>query len=250
MLTFLRKVRRSLIDSGATRKYLLYAIGEIALVVIGILIALQVNNWNESRKTKLEVDVMKKNLRDEFLENRKDLNDRIALLNQSIQHSNTIMNFMGNPPRDLSEPEIDSILVRTQYYGNFNPSNSSIQELVQSGGLKLLLDDTLKIQLFEWLETLEDTDEDFKNQDLHAQQYLTPFINKHISLRNADLMGFWRVTDTRSSLLVDYYDELFRNYEFENLMVYQLIWHTIMIEHYQDLDNMAEAILARLKKSS
>ena len=37
--------------SGTIRKYLIYAIGEIALVVIGILIALQINNWNESRKS-------------------------------------------------------------------------------------------------------------------------------------------------------------------------------------------------------
>lgn len=41
-----------MIDSGAVRKYLFYAIGEIALVVIGILIALQINNWNEARKLK------------------------------------------------------------------------------------------------------------------------------------------------------------------------------------------------------
>ncbi len=50
MLTFLRKIRKSFIDSGSSQKYLLYAIGEIALVVIGILIALQINNWNEQKK--------------------------------------------------------------------------------------------------------------------------------------------------------------------------------------------------------
>lgn len=47
MLTFLRKIRRSLIDSGSAGKYLIYAVGEIALVMIGILIALQINNWNQ-----------------------------------------------------------------------------------------------------------------------------------------------------------------------------------------------------------
>ena len=50
MLTFFRRIRKGLLASGATRKYILYAIGEIALVVIGILIALQINNWNEWRK--------------------------------------------------------------------------------------------------------------------------------------------------------------------------------------------------------
>ena len=52
MLTFFRRIRKGLLEGGATSKYLLYAVGEIALVVIGILIALQVNNWNEWRKTK------------------------------------------------------------------------------------------------------------------------------------------------------------------------------------------------------
>ena len=50
MLTLLRKIRKSLIGSGSSKQYLLYAIGEIALVVIGILIALQINNWNERSK--------------------------------------------------------------------------------------------------------------------------------------------------------------------------------------------------------
>lgn len=49
MIAFFRKIRIRLLGSGQTRKYLLYAMGEIALVVIGILIALQINNWNENR---------------------------------------------------------------------------------------------------------------------------------------------------------------------------------------------------------
>ena len=61
MLTFLRKIRKSLLDTGATRKYLVYAVGEIALVVIGILIALQINNWNEWRKERtLELNYLLK----------------------------------------------------------------------------------------------------------------------------------------------------------------------------------------------
>ena len=66
MLAFLRKIRRSLIESGSTRKYLLYAIGEIALIVIGILIALQINNWNEFRKERKKESVIIKSLNDEL----------------------------------------------------------------------------------------------------------------------------------------------------------------------------------------
>jgi len=50
MIKFFRKIRHKLLNEGRLRKYLIYAIGEIVLVVIGILIALQINNWNEARK--------------------------------------------------------------------------------------------------------------------------------------------------------------------------------------------------------
>ena len=60
MLTFFRRIRKGLVDGGATRKYLFYAVGEIALVVIGILIALQVNNWNETRKTEVRTEQLRK----------------------------------------------------------------------------------------------------------------------------------------------------------------------------------------------
>lgn len=52
MIKFFRKIRRSLLSEGKTGKYLKYAGGEIVLVVIGILIALGINNWNENRKNK------------------------------------------------------------------------------------------------------------------------------------------------------------------------------------------------------
>ena len=54
MIKFFRRIRQKLMTENKTSKYLLYAIGEIILVVIGILIALQINNWNENRKLKGE----------------------------------------------------------------------------------------------------------------------------------------------------------------------------------------------------
>lgn len=54
MIKFFRKIRQNLVSQGKAGKYFTYAIGEIVLVVIGILIALQVNNWNESRKQQIK----------------------------------------------------------------------------------------------------------------------------------------------------------------------------------------------------
>ena len=49
MIKFFRKIRKNLLNEGKATKYFKYAIGEIILVVIGILIALRINNWNETK---------------------------------------------------------------------------------------------------------------------------------------------------------------------------------------------------------
>jgi type II secretory pathway pseudopilin PulG len=54
MINFFRKIREKLLTEGKTGKYLKYAIGEIVLVMIGILLAVQVNNWNEQRKDRMQ----------------------------------------------------------------------------------------------------------------------------------------------------------------------------------------------------
>lgn len=77
MLTFLRKIRKSLIESGSARKYLLYAIGEILLVMIGILLALQVNNWDQNRIDRGKEQVIIRMLLEEMKINREYLRKRV-----------------------------------------------------------------------------------------------------------------------------------------------------------------------------
>jgi hypothetical protein len=57
MIKLFRNIRQNLLAEGKTTKYFKYAIGEIVLVVIGILIALSINNWNESRKSEKSTKV-------------------------------------------------------------------------------------------------------------------------------------------------------------------------------------------------
>ncbi|NNC35807.1 MAG: hypothetical protein HKO09_13100, partial [Croceitalea sp.] len=69
MIKFYRQIRYNLMETGKTGKYLKYAIGEIILVVIGILIALQINNWNEQRKDRIREQIILNNLKSDFTTN-------------------------------------------------------------------------------------------------------------------------------------------------------------------------------------
>ena len=248
MFKFFRSFRLSAITGNRIRKYFLYASGEILLVVIGILIALQVNNWNEKRKEHDEVAIIKQNLYDEFKQNRKVLAERIGLIDKALDHSRQVMAFMGKSRDYINSHNLDSILVYSLYYGNFNPSNSTIMELLQAGKLKLLEDKQLKQLISDWLQMLEDTDEDFKNQDLNANEYLMPYLNDHISGSNIDLYGYYRMTDSESELIKDYYYDVLHDFKFENLMIGNMVWHTIMVKHYHELDELALRMIDYLNK--
>ena len=78
MIKFFRKRRQKLLTENKFRKYLLYAIGEIALVVIGILIALQINTWNEQRKLKTKELKSLQELRSDLVQNLNDMRINIA----------------------------------------------------------------------------------------------------------------------------------------------------------------------------
>ncbi|MEJ2114363.1 MAG: DUF6090 family protein [Flavobacteriaceae bacterium] len=67
MIKFFRNIRKNLLSEGKTGKYLKYAIGEIMLVVLGILIALQVNNWNQDRIARREADIFLDRLKQDLL---------------------------------------------------------------------------------------------------------------------------------------------------------------------------------------
>ena len=76
MLKFFRRIRQNLLSENKFSKYMLYAIGEIILVVIGILIALQINNWNEGRKDRAKEQELLAQLRSEYQSNLDQLNQK------------------------------------------------------------------------------------------------------------------------------------------------------------------------------
>jgi hypothetical protein len=155
MIHFFRNIRRSLLAEGRIGKYIPYAIGEIFLVVVGILIAIQINNWNESRKQKI---AEKEVLRDIVI----GIEDNIGYLNFSINYNQTgiesgelILNHLDN-----NYPYHDSLDMHfSQAFGYSSPFiRNPGYESLKSFGMNIVEDDSILQRLIffhsGWIETL------------------------------------------------------------------------------------------------
>ncbi len=149
MIKFFRRIRKKLLSENRFSKYLLYALGEIILVVIGILIALQINNWNlaqEDRKTEKE---NLEALKEEFTQNKATLQEIIQLNNENISGAEKMIQSFNNTSKDtITEQTI--AMYGSQTFGaeiNFEPETGVLTEIISSGQLKLILNNELKHKL-------------------------------------------------------------------------------------------------------
>jgi len=141
MIKIFRQIRRQLIGEGKTGKYFKYAIGEIVLVVIGILIALQVNNWNEQRKQNKQERYIIEQLQTEFKADSIMLARMIMLTSDKIN----AVNFMI---KSITEQKIDSIKLPAVFFSGksipFYDYSPTYNELVSAGNLNLISNDSIK----------------------------------------------------------------------------------------------------------
>jgi len=152
MIKFLGKIRKKLLDNGDLKKYLLYAIGEIILVVVGILIALQINNWNQKRANKkLEVQYyqsMKSQLNEDMVDLLGNIYYNQELLDQFSYAKSLLIQ------KDKSKMDtLAKITYSMIYYADFRRKSSIYQTLVNSGEIKHISNH----KIIEALQSLEET---------------------------------------------------------------------------------------------
>jgi hypothetical protein len=167
MIKFFRKIRQNLLIENKTGKYFKYAIGEILLVVIGILIALQINNWNENRKLSNKKQELIINLIDDFEEN-------FNLLKSEIDYSQGLQikidAFFENGYSDNLKIPLDSLKTLSDAFfrpSTFFPLMTSYDEAKESGNLTLLKNKELSQEFTSFQRNLS-TYNGLKEQKLNS----------------------------------------------------------------------------------
>jgi hypothetical protein len=148
MIKFFRKIRQSLIKENKVSKYLLYAIGEIVLVVVGILIALSINNNNEDKKARIQEIKYLKNLQIDIQTELKNNDTIIAFRDKKAKAGVRMLNFKKlKTVQDIFE--LEGTIQTVFWWTTFIPTNNTYKELISSGNLNYIKSDSIKNYLLE-----------------------------------------------------------------------------------------------------
>lgn len=123
MIKIFRRIRQQLLTENGFSKYLLYAIGEILLVIIGILIALNINNKNEQRKERILEEKILIGIEQDFIQTRERLINTISQQQDVLKYSQNLINIIENEETSVSSDSIGLCITRGHY--RFSVQNQS-----------------------------------------------------------------------------------------------------------------------------
>jgi hypothetical protein len=238
MIGFFRRIRRKLANENQFVKYSRYAIGEVLLVVIGILIALQVNNWNEQRKMDSKEKSFLMAIHEEFLKNKIQLDLALSQHNKALQSCKKLIALF---PLDVKTNNLDSIglyIYNSKNAPTFNPSQGSINSIISTSSFDLIHNNELRNHLISWPDLLTDYQED----EIEARRTLDNLIDPYFSKN----FGYnFNLRDKRNKL------ESLESLEFEYLIRIRHQYILYIIGERSQLPTLTKSIneIIRLSKN-
>ncbi len=158
MIKFFRKIRQNLLSEGKTGKYLKYAFGEIILVIVGILIALWLNNQNQQRIESQESSTLKLTLKQELVENKKTFKRYKRYVEQCHEKIITILNVSAGENTEIPIDTLRKLAIEMLPTIAININKSRLNSAKASGQFKLLSSEEVTV-----LADYETTLDGFKN---------------------------------------------------------------------------------------
>ena len=221
MIKFFRHIRQRMIKENRFSKYLLYAIGEIILVVIGILIALYLNKKQQEHTIQKQQENYLIQIKGEMVNNLKSLSAEKEELSGTLNNAYKILNIMNNDSLidNLTEPDLSQLMyaVLSEDIIFFN-ENGALNQIIYSGGLKEIRNDSISGLLASW-EGKVNRVRSQEEQVAEATDYLKNYLTQYGDFRSfIDDMGFSKAIGIDLAQRKQGNKNLLRSKEFENYM--------------------------------
>jgi type II secretory pathway pseudopilin PulG len=229
-------------------RYILYAFGEIVLVMIGILLALQVNNWNEARKKKITEKEVLTALNSEFKAAKSQIEGLNKLLKGRTEKLSTLSEncSLGRP--SISLEKMDSLIWGSYALPSFNPPDGTLSDLLNSGKFDVIKNEELRKLLSEWNGNLETV----KLQETLQGEFLynryTPFIEERVEFKHPRFERLMRM-DAAESFEIDS-RILLKDVKFCNLVRRSIYFNIFVNGYYDFIEKDIDQIIKLTEKDS
>ncbi|KAA3617016.1 MAG: hypothetical protein D8M58_04535 [Calditrichaeota bacterium] len=227
MLKFFRNIRKQLAAKNKVTKYLWYAIGEILLVVIGILVALQVNNWNENQKAKVKETKVLNQLVDGLTLDRDKLEKELKKL-KKVQYSIKELEKVLDDPDNPYNAELDTLF--GMVYGMRNITlNKAFYEDLKTSGIHLIKNEKIRRKIVHLFENNYAQVFTLKNFEIHVNDVIRPYY----------LNNFQKIEFSVSAQPIDY-NKIWNDPYYKNIVNYR--YKTLEINHIAFFTKTIKAI--------
>jgi len=196
MLELFRKIRKQLLSQAQTEKYILYAVGEILLVVIGILLALQINNWNQNRKDRIQEQYYLENLQEEFNTNLEQLDDLVEFHKAQLQNAHLVLNVLTGDTIVNDIEGLHTSLVHVGWAPNRNITKDVWTELISSGNVGLIENNELRESISGFHSSTEyfnQVDKEWSYFNLKYRELTRGVLPPHLHVESGTALGFYKV---------------------------------------------------------
>ena len=238
MLRFFRKIRQQLLSENSFSKYLLYAAGEILLVVIGILIAMQINNWNETRKDAIKEKKVLISLLEDFKYSQARLKVSLEAYPKEIKKLEVALNSIGKSLAGLNEESRNNIY--STGYRATAIAEGSIQSVLNTEKLELIGNDSLK----NLLTAYPSESNKFKSMEMRVRNITLnlhrPILESYISLTDFISADKNRFPQLKEHAVPSDFIGLLKDKKYQNVLVDRMIQTNNLIQ-------VAEIFLIRIE---
>ena len=189
MIKIFRKIRFDLMEKNRTGKYLKYAVGEIILVVIGILIALSINNWNETKKEQAITNNYLSGFVGDLKKDRAQLDNLIIVRKKQNESVKALLNII-----ETNDYDLDSFYSHFYYlfpFHKFTPNSNTLEEVLNSSHLRFITDEDMKNRLLD----LRNSYKRIKLAEEHVYEDRSVYQYSALTLNHIELNGLF-IADT------------------------------------------------------
>jgi hypothetical protein len=250
MIKFFRKIRHRLLSENKFSKYMLYAIGEIILVVIGILIALQINNWNESRKNNIIENEYYCRLLEDFELDRRNIKRLSDESDYKIKKSKALL--LDLPKKEKSKEYLIDNYIQALRTNAFAPSKVTILDITSSSKLNLIKNDSLKKTLIRYYAELDNLVYQLDLNRNHSIERAFDYEDDNqVGFQYADYAKASLGEEVMATLPVNnwQFDENSKVYkQFQNDLVFFVLMSNREKQHFQKILNEMQPVYKQLQK--